>query len=214
MWFYAAIFFIIVVILLLLYKDRTENGSKNAEAPMSVIDAIMTRTCIRRFTDQPVDQSLVDQLLRAGMAAPSAMNRQPWHFVVINSRDVLDRIAESSQQPEILHQAEVAIVVCGNLQKTLEGQVADYWVDDTSAASQNILLAAHALSLGAVWMGGYPNKVRYMSLQSVLGLPEHIVPLNLIAIGYPAEHKAPKDKYSPANVSYNRYEPDGDLEHS
>ena len=105
----------------------------------------------------------------------------------------------------MLKTAPLAIIVCGNLEKALTGNAQQYWIQDTSAATENILLAAHGLGLGAVWTGLFPNKDRCEPICKLLGIPEHIIPLNIIIIGYPAESPTPKDKWKPENVSYNKF---------
>ena len=170
----------------------------------AVLENIMTRTSVRAYTDQPVAAETVEQLLRAGMAAPTAVNKQPWAFVVLTEREQLDRLAEV-QAGRILSGATLAIVVCGDMEKALEGTGRDYWIQDTSAATENILLAAHALGLGAVWTGVYPNPERTAAVSQALGLPEQIIPLCVIAAGYPAESPAPKDKWKPETVHYQQW---------
>lgn len=180
-----------------------EHHCKNAEK--AVIDNIMTRTSIRQYQDKAVEQDKVETMLKAGMAAPTAVNRQPWHFVVVNDKAVLEKIAEVNHNKRILKTAPLAIIVCGNLEKTLRGEAQQFWIQDTSAAAENILLAAHGLGLGAVWTALFPNKERYEPIRELLGMPDHIIPLNIIIIGYPAESPTPKDKWKPENVSYNKF---------
>nr|WP_169735258.1 nitroreductase family protein [Xylanibacter brevis] len=163
----------------------------------------MTRTSIRQFTSQPVSKSQVEMLLRAGMAAPTAVNRQPWHFVVVSDKAKLTVLGAGRNR--MLEQCPVVIVVCGDLDKALSGKAQEYWVQDCSAATENILLAAHALGLGAVWTGVYPIDGRVSAVTSLLQLPSAIVPLCVIAVGYPAEQPTPKDKWKTENVSYEEY---------
>lgn len=180
-------------------------GANSCEATDSaavVLETIMTRTSVRAYTDQPVAAETVEQLLRAGMAAPTAVNKQPWAFVVLQDREQLDRLREVHPNARMLATAQVAIVVCGDMTKALEGTGRDFWIQDASAATENILLAAHALGLGAVWTGVYPNPERTAAISEVLGLPEEIIPLCVIPIGYPAENPEPKDKWKPENVHY------------
>ena len=169
------------------------------------IDNIMTRTSIRKYTDEPVSKENIETMLRAGMAAPTAVNRQPWHFVVINSKEKLAELAGDNPRGGMLKQAALAIVVCGNMDKALSGTGQGFWVQDCSAATENILLAANALGLGAVWTGLYPDENRAASVAKVLKLPQSFIPLCTIVIGHPAEQPQPKDKWKPENVSYNEY---------
>ena len=171
----------------------------------AVVECIMTRTSIRQYTDQTVSADTIETLLRAGMAAPTAVNKQPWHFVAITDREKLDGIAIANPNAGMVKKAPLAIVVCGDMKKALEGPARAFWIQDCSAATENILLAAHALGLGAVWTGLYPNEDRAKAVSELLKLPETIIPLCAIVIGYPSEQPQPKDKWLPENVSYNEY---------
>ena len=174
----------------------------NAEV---ALENIMTRTSIRSYENRPVEKEKVERLLRAGMAAPTAMNLQPWHFVVVDGREVLDSLSAANPHAKMLQTAPLAIVVCGYLQKEPEGPGREFWIQDCSAATENILLAANAQGLGAVWTAAHPMKERVESISRILALPESIVPLCTIVIGYPAEAPQPKDKWKEANVSYNKF---------
>ena len=171
----------------------------------AALDNILTRTSVREYTEQPVEQEKVEQLLRAGMAAPTAVNKQPWHFVVLDSRESIDRLAGANPRAGMLKRAPLAIVVCGDMTKALEGKGQQYWIQDCSAATENILLAAHALGLGAVWTGTYPMDDRIKATCDALELPSHIVPLCTIVIGYPKGAQKAKDKWKPENVSYGKF---------
>ncbi len=183
-------------------NSQTTNNADNKNA---AIETIMTRTSIRSYTDRTVSADTVEMLLRAGMAAPTAVNAQPWHFVVINERAKLDELAGTNRHGDMLRQAPLAIVVCGNMEKAMQGPGQAFWIQDCSAATENILLAAHALGLGAVWTGCYPMEERVAAVSEVLSLPETIVPLCVIVMGYPNENPQPKDKWKPENVSYNMF---------
>lgn len=185
-------------------KQGAETASEPQNACQAVIENIMTRTSIRQFTDQPVAKDTLETILKAGMAAPSAMNKQPWTFVAVTEREMLDSL--NAHHPYAnLKTATAAIIVCGDMQKTIEGAGREYWVQDCSAATENILLAAHGLGLGAVWCGVYPVEERIAEVSAVLGLPEEIVPLNIVTMGYPAENPEPKDKWNPANVHWQKW---------
>ena len=168
---------------------------------MDAMEAILSRRSIRRYTDKPVPEELIKQLLVAAMSAPSANNQQPWQFVIIDDRRILDEIPRFHPYSHMLREASWAIAVCGDNDLALSG----YWVQDCSAATQNILLAAHALGLGAVWLGVHPNEKREKEVQKLLGLPEHVKPLCLISIGYPAEKKSPSNRYNESRVHHNRW---------
>lgn len=187
-------------------NNPDSNTSVDNEVKDNAIETIMTRTSIRSFTDRAVSADTVEMLLRAGMAAPTAVNLQPWHFVVVNDRAKIDELGGNGRQSQMWHESPLVIVVCGNMEKAMEGVGQAFWVQDCSAATENILLAAHALGLGAVWTGCYPIEDRVANISQVLGLPEHIVPLCAIVMGYPNESPQPKDKWKPENVSYNGFE--------
>lgn len=185
-------------------KCEKEENAANCNAAEVVIDNIMTRTSIRQFTDRAVAKDTLDIIVKAGMAAPSAMNKQPWAFVVVTEKEMLDSL--NAKHPYAnLKTATAAVIVCGNMDKTIEGDGKEYWVQDCSAATENILLAAHGLGLGAVWCGVYPVLERIKDVSAVLGLPETIVPLNIVTMGYPAENPEPKDKYNTENIHWQKW---------
>ena len=185
-------------------RGPRQAGQRN-RGGRAIIENIMTRTSIRSYTSQTIPADTIEILLKAGMAAPTAVNAQPWHFIAINSKEKLAELAAENPRAGMLKQAPLAIVVCGNMSKAMQGKAQEYWIQDCSAATENILLAAHALGLGAVWTGAYPMDDRVASLSKTLKLPETIIPLCMIVIGHPAEQPQPKDKWKPENVSYNEY---------
>ncbi len=194
-------------LLFLCVKIVSEKENIQAPSPEeAVLHNIMTRTSIRSYQeDMPVEPEQIDKLLRAGMAAPTAVDKRPWHFVAVTDRGVLDALAEANPYATMLKDAPLAIVVCGNMEKTLDGEAQGFWVQDLSAVSENILLAAHGMGLGAVWTGIYPLMERCRSVAEVLNLPTHLVPFSTIVIGYPKNAPGPKDKYDTDNISYNTY---------
>lgn len=204
-------YLIILLALVLVPLAYKSVSSKPAEAPaeasteQTVYDAIMTRTSVRAYTDRPVSDSMVDTLLRAAMAAPTAGNKQPWRFVVIRDRETLRFIAENFRTMTMAADAGVGIVVCGDPNATFPGDGQGYWVQDASAATENLLLAAHASGLGAVWCGVYPMPDRVKQFSELLQLPDSILPLNFIAIGYPSGDPTPKDKWHPEYVHYEKW---------
>ncbi len=169
---------------------------------MDAIDAILSRRSIRKYTTDPVPEDVINQLLEAAMSAPSASNQQPWHFIVINKRDILDEIPKVHPYSNMLKEAPLAIVVCGDLQLEINK---GFWVTDCSAATENILIAAQAKGLGAVWLGVYLIEERVTSIQELLGLPKHIIPLCIVSIGYPAEKKPRSNRYNPSRIHHNRW---------
>ncbi len=160
-------------------------------------DPILDRRSVRRYTAQDVEEKDVRRILEAAMAAPSAGNERPWHFVVIHDRRLLDGIMEVHPYAQMLRQSPVAILVCGD--RTLE-KYPGFWVQDCSAAVQNMLIMAVQLDLGAVWLGLYPIEERVQGLRRVLGLPEHIIPFALVPFGHPDEERRQLDRYEEKRV--------------
>nr|WP_303156338.1 nitroreductase family protein [uncultured Prevotella sp.] len=183
--------------------DKSADAQQSVNAEQAVLDNIATRTSVRDYEARPVEKEKIEKMLRAAMAAPTAMNKQPWHFVVVDQRNVLDALAGANPYAKMLKKAPLAIVVCGNTDKMIEGGGRDFWIQDASAATENLLLAAHAMGLGAVWTGAYPSEERCISINKVLSLSDNLIPLNMIVVGYPAEQPQPKQKFKEENVSYN-----------
>lgn len=169
---------------------------------MDALEAIMTRRSIRKYTDEPVTDEEVQTLLKAAMAAPSAANKQPWHFVVVRDRALREAFTKFHPHSAMLPDAALGILVCGDTKLELP---TGYWVQDCSAATQNLLLAAHALGLGAVWLGITPRDDRVAETKALFGLPDHVIPLGMIAIGRPAEEKEPADRFQPDRVHYDKW---------
>lgn len=166
------------------------------------MDTIRNRRSIRKYTAQPVPQELVTRLLEAAMSAPSAGNEQPWEFIVITDREVLQAITKVHPYSQMLKEAPLAIVVSGNLERE---KYPGFWVEDCSAATENILLEAENIGLGGVWLGVYPHDERVKGLAELLGLPSSVVPLSIVALGYPAEKKPPSERFDPSRVHTNRW---------
>ena len=169
---------------------------------MDATEAIRTRRSIRQYADEPVSEDLTHQLLEAAMMAPSAGNEQPWHFVVIRDRALLDEIPSFHPYSGMLRQAPLAILICGD--ETLE-KYKGYWVQDCSAATQNLLLEVHARGLGAVWLGVHPIDERVDGMRKLLGMPDHVIPFALISIGWPAEEKGSEDRFDETRVHQDRW---------
>ena len=166
------------------------------------MDAILKRRSIRKYTGEPVPENALKDLLEAAMAAPSAGNEQPWHFIVIKDRAILDQIPRVHPYSQMIKQAPVAILVCGDLNLAAHGEM---WVQDCAAATENLLIAVQARGLGAVWLGVYPREERMDGLRKLLRIPENVVPFSLIPVGYPAERKPPASRYKESRVHYNRW---------
>ena len=168
------------------------------------LTAILTRRSIRDYTPHPVPEDLIKLLLEAGLAAPSAFNERTPEFVVVNDRKILDEIFKINPKALQLKKATLAIVVCGNQAKEkFKGQ--GYWQLDGAVAAENILIAAHALGLGAVWTAIYPYPDRIPKVQKLLHLPNEVIPLNVIPVGYPAEKKIRENLYDASRVHNNKW---------
>lgn len=176
-----------------------------------VIKNIMSRTSVRQFRADAVSDDDMEVLLRCGMAAPSSMGLYPWHFVVLDNEDVKGQLRKALPYAKMLTEGTVGIVVCGDTSVYDRINSIDsedntlYWVQDCSAASENILLAAHALGLGAVWTGIFPLESRIDLLRQMFDIPQRMVPLNLIVVGHPAKEPAPKDKWNEKRIHRNRF---------
>lgn len=169
---------------------------------MDALDNIFGRRSIRKYTNKPVAKDDVRKLLEAGMHAPTAKNIQPWHFIVIDRRELLDELSVAHPYATMLKQASLAILVCGDRHlQDMDG----YLVQDCSAATQNIMLAAHALGLGSVWLGMYPREDRMYGMGKLLKVPAHILPVALISIGYPDETRPAPDRYNNDRIHYNKF---------
>jgi len=169
---------------------------------MDTLEAIRTRRSIRKYLDRRVPEELVQTLLAAAMQAPSARNQQPWQFVVIDDVAMLARIPEFMPNAAMAAEAPLAILVCGDL--SLE-ESEGYWLVDCAAAVENVLLAAHALGLGAVWCGVYPREARMDGLRQLVGLPKNVIAHSLVVLGYAAEQVSAEDRYRPERVRRDRW---------
>ena len=158
------------------------------------LNMIFARRSIRAYTDEPVSEADVEALLQAGMAAPSGSNRKPWHFVAVTDGPTLGRLADAHPYGKMIRHAGLAIAVCG------EPQISEWWVQDCTAATENILIAAVALGLGGVWVGCHGRPEREDAVRGVLDIPAHIGVLSLLSIGHPAEEKEARTQYDPDRV--------------
>lgn len=186
---------------LTVMNSCTVNSSSAADA---VLENIHNRKSVRQFTSEPVSDEHIQTMLKAAMAAPTAVNYQPWRFVVITEREQLDAMAEVLPFAKMLKQAPLAIVVCGET-TWFDGNENPFWQQDCSAATQNLLLTAEALGLGAVWTAVYPDPQRTNELSAFLGLPSNVLPLCTIPIGHHDGTAQPKDKWKPENIHYGKW---------
>ena len=169
---------------------------------MDAMEAILSRRSIRKYGSASISESDIHELLDAAMSAPSSSNGQPWHFIVISDRKTLDEIPKFHPYSNMIKETSLAIFICGDLQLEKGKGV---WVQDCSAATENLLIAANAKGLGAVWLGVYPIEERVTGARRLLGLPAHIVPLCIVSVGSPAEKKPPANRFNPARVHRDKW---------
>lgn len=169
---------------------------------MDALEAIMSRRSVRQFLPEPVSEELLEKILKAAMRAPSANNQQPWWYLVVRDRSRLEAITKFHPYAQMCRQAPLVVFVCGdpNLEKS-----PGYWIQDCSAATENLLLAAHALGLGAVWCGMYPREERVTKARELFGIPDHVIPLALVVMGYPAKKIDAQDTYKKERVFLDRW---------
>lgn len=179
---------------------------KEAAREMGVMEAIMTRGSCRQFeATKPISDEAIEKILRCAMSAPTAMDKRPWEFVVVRDQAKLAALGERLPNCRVGNGAQVAIIVCGTLDNGLPGRGKEYWIHDCSAASMNILLAAHSLGIGAVWTGVYPGEERMAVVREIVGVPDGYAPLNIIPLGYPKEAIQPKDKWNPSKIHKDQW---------
>ena len=165
-----------------------------------LLKTIFKRRSIRNYTSEPISKNEITSLLKAAMAAPSASNRKPWHFIVITNRQLLNNLAEAHPYGKSLFKSPLCIAICGD-----ETISPSYWIQDCSASTENLLLAVTALGLGAVWLGVHPRQERIEPIRKILNLPKNIIPLNLISIGHPSEKKEPRTQYDENRVHNEKW---------
>jgi len=169
---------------------------------MDAFEMILTRRSIRKYKKQVISEEILQKLLHAAFYAPSAGKQQPWHFVILDDRKILNVIHTFQPSGRILTEADKAILVCGDL--NLE-KFKGYWMIDCAAATENILLAAHALGLGACWLGLYPREGRMAGMKKLLHLPSHIIPFAIVSLGYPDEIKPKENRYDLSRIHHNKW---------
>jgi len=179
--------------------DQNSKDKQPLNAEDIILNNIHSRKSVRQYRDRGVEEEKIMTLLKAGMAAPSGKDTRPWEFVVVNERAALDSMASALPYAKMLSKVRQAIIVCGDSEKS------SYWYLDCSAAAQNILLAAEALGLGAVWTAAYPYEDRMEVVRKYTNLPENIKPLCVIPVGYPEGVQSPKNKFDESKIHLNRY---------
>lgn len=190
-------------LVILLLRSAMDQPLISETSNSDKLAVIFARKSVRKYTETPVDKGQIETLLRAAMSAPSAQNKQPWSFVVIDDPALLVQLSKTSPYAGMVAKAPLAIVTCADSTRMFAGEAEPYWVQDCSAANENLLLAAEGLGLGAVWIGIYPIAERVEAVKQILKLPVHLTPLAINAIGYPAENPKPKDKWDPKKIRWN-----------
>ncbi|MBF0485656.1 MAG: nitroreductase family protein [Candidatus Omnitrophica bacterium] len=174
-----------------------------------VIETILTRRSIRKFTGEPVDLKDLEAMVKAGMSAPTSRDTRHFRFVIVNDLAVVKKLADSLPYAKMLLTSRHAIVVASDFSVAHGGTLTDYWAQDCSAAAENVLLAAHALGYGACWTAAHPRPERVAIVKEILGLPESVMPLCVIAVGKPTGEEKPRDKFNPEHVFLNRWDEKG-----
>lgn len=167
------------------------------------MDAILDRRSIRKYTSKPISRGDIEQILRAGMSAPSAGNERPWQFIVLNDRNIMEGITKIHPYSQMLKEASHAIIICCDMNQKKFDE--DYWVEDCSAAAENMIIMAQELGIGSVWLGVYPTLDRVEQIKRFLNLPENVTPFSILALGYPAETKNTPDRYEASRVHWNKW---------
>ena len=169
---------------------------------MDTMKAVLTRRSVRKYIDKPISDETIKELIEAGISAPSAGNQQPWHFIIIDDHKLIDKIPDFHPHSKMLPYAQKAILVCGDLDlETNKG----FWMQDCSAATENILIAARAKGLGSCWLGVYPRENRIDGLRKMFKIPKNVIPFSLISLGYPAIEQSRVDRYNRSRIHINKW---------
>ncbi len=183
---------------------KPTNGGKNLTTLNETIKIIHQRKSVRNFSDKAVTREQLEAIVRAGMAAPTAINTQPWQFLVIDDKKLISKYAEGNRAAFMINKCQALVVICGDMNIGNDRSKA-FWVQDVSAATENLLLAVESLGLGAVWTGVYPIEERVKEVKAKFELPENIIPLCVVLVGYPDGTDQPKDKWKPERLHWNKY---------
>jgi nitroreductase len=192
------------------YENFFYNFANQTETIMTdkttiVLENIQSRKSVRNYTGEPVTKACLLALLKAGMAAPSARNRQPLAFVAVTERKILDALGEGLPYTKMLFKAGACIVVCGDTTVDLQQGATDLWYQDAAAATENILLAAEAMRLGAVWAALYPMAERENHVRKLIKLPPSVTPFSIIPVGHPTGQDQPRDKFKAEKIHWERW---------
>ncbi len=181
----------------------TDKGSK-ITYQNETLKTIHQRKSVRNYIEKEVTKEQLETIIKAAMAAPTAINAQPWQFLVVTDKALKAKYAEGNRQADMINKCSALVVVCGD--KTIGNERSwAYWDQDCSAATENLLLAVESLGLGAVWTGIYPGEDRIKTVKEKFALPDNVVPLCVILVGYPDGTDQPKDKWKPERIHWNKY---------
>ena len=169
---------------------------------MDAMEAILTRRSVRKYIKKPLSDQVIKEFLEAAMSAPSAGNEQPWHFIIIDAPQILSKVTTFHNHAQMLKDASIAILVCSDMHLDKHNGM---WIQDCSAATENILIAIRAKGLGAVWLGIFPRDERIKGMKQLLNIPDHVMPFSLISIGYPAEKQDRVNRYNTSRIHNNRW---------
>lgn len=193
--------FILAIAAVMVACQTQEN--KQEDMSNQVIENILTRVSVRQFTGEKISDEQTETLLRCALAAPSAVNQQPWKIYIVENEELLRQLGEAMPNCRCQNHPACAFVLCGDMDKVFQPQP-DFWIHDVSAATENLLLAVHSMGLGAVWCGVYPSQEKVEMTRSILGIEERFVPLCIVPVGHPAEQPDVKDKYKEENICFIR----------
>lgn len=195
------LFFTFVVVFCYSIVCFCDDGNASGVKANPIIDNILNRKSIRKYSDKKVEQQKIDTILKCAMAAPSAMNKQPWELLVVTDKEILEKLASIAPNASYSKNSQLAIIVCGNKPASEK-----FWIQDCCAVTENILLAVESLNLGAVWCAVFPDDIKVQQIQELFSIPEDTIPLNIIPIGYPLVKEFPKQKYTDKKVHLNKWE--------
>jgi nitroreductase len=169
---------------------------------METMDAILTRRSVRKYNKKPISNKIINELLEAAMSAPSAGNEQPCHFIIIDEPHILEKVPTFHNHAQMLKDASLAILVCCDMKLDKHNGM---WIQDCSAATENMLIAVRAKGLGAVWLGIFPREERVKGMKDLLNIPKNIIPFSLISIGYSAENQGRINRYNSNRIHHNKW---------
>lgn len=196
---------ILCVVLLICIGFLLLNKNNNIDKRDAVLENIFNRTSVREYTDKEISNEDLELLVKAGMSAPTAGNMQPWEFIVIKNKKMLKKLGNMHKFSAPAEKANAAIIVLADMNTYKDRpSFSPFWITDTSVATQNILLAAHSMGIGAVWLSVYPWEGRPQQIKEIIGFDENKEVLDIVVLGYPKGEQKPKDKWKPEKISWRK----------